>query len=180
MPENWNLGRCVSLIWEGMGPGVLPMYVVCITLTSINSCAKSLFIQFQTRSCNAASVGRRTLPRRQLKVGKAQLWITHRRGNSYGLAVGRVRWYLRLFWERWFSTQIKRRCQKKVRQIVMARWNQKAISLGKLVLVTHAKAVQLVVYNSSLGGFTNWPIENWKGWKRGARRRLGWVLYNRQ
>ena len=40
----------------------------------------------------------------------------------------------------------------------MARY-QKTISLCKLVLVTHAKAVQLVVYNSRLGGFTNWPIE---------------------
>ena len=36
--------------------------------------------------------------------------------------------------------------------------------------MTHAKAVQLVVYNSRLGGFTNWPIE--KGGRMGQEEGL--------
>ena len=48
---------------------------------------------------------------------------------------------------------------------------QKTISPGKLVLVTHAKAVQLMVCNSRLGGSTNWPIE--KGGR--GEQEEGWV-----
>ena len=148
--ENWNLGRRVSLyllIREGACSRILPMYVVrSITLTSFDFCAKSLFIQLQTRSCIGCQTNVTTTTPRQLKVGKAQLWITHRRGNSCGLAVGRVWFYLKLFWEGGFSTQIRWRCKKRWPNSNGAlMWYQKAISLGKLVLVTHAKAVQLVV-----------------------------------
>ena len=153
IPENWILGRrltCLALwlVREGMGPGVffICAYVVCITLTSFTYCAKSLFIQLQTRSCIGCQTNVTTTTPRQLKVGKAQLWITHRRGNSCGLAVGRVWFYLKLFWEGGFSTQIRWRCKKRWPNSNGAlMWYQKAISLGKLVLVTHAKAVQLLV-----------------------------------
>ena len=102
-----------------MGPGVC---VICITLTSLNFCAKTLFIQLQTRSCIGCQTNVATTTPRQLKVGKAWLWSTHRKGSGYGLAFSRVRWYLKLFWEGGFSTQIRWRCQNKGGQIVMARW----------------------------------------------------------
>ena len=117
MPENWNLGMDVYhvlCITDMGGDGPLSVTYECSYVSLLRILIFAPNLSSSNSRLEAASVVRRTLPPPQrLKVGKAQLWITHRSG----LAVRRVGFYLKLFWEEGFPTQIRWRCQKKGNQI---------------------------------------------------------------